>query len=148
MTFAETYQAGPYALMSPAQRDPTDIFVANLEAFESDLQYVGQVSNLSEATSIPTTEQIEEELKTRLPGRPLLRYLDNLTDVADVSLTARRGVRFWDVLLWLALAFALFEPWLANRISAERYLKTKDARATAALNDPRASRFDSVHSVS
>ncbi|HLQ47115.1 MAG TPA: hypothetical protein VK137_20395, partial [Planctomycetaceae bacterium] len=130
-TFRETEHIGTYEVMTAGQEKPAELFVANLDPLESDLSYFGDVA----------TTGLEEQLKAAFPGRPLMTYLDDPAKVAEVSLVARRGIRFWDWLLWLALAFALIEPWLANRISAERYLKTKDARATATLSDPQASRF-------
>ena len=38
----------------------------------------------------------------------------------------RRGIRLWDILLMLALVFALFEPWLANRISMRHYARPQE----------------------
>ena len=136
-TFRETESIGTYEVLQTGQDKPTELFVANLDPLESDLSYFGG------RTSEGGVGNEEAELKVAFPGRPLMTYLDDPTKVGDVSLVARRGIRFWDWLLWLALAFALFEPWLANRISAERYLKTKDARVTAMMSSPQASRFSS-----
>ena len=156
-TFRETESIGTYEVMTAGQDKPAELFVANLDPLESDLSYFGDATRRTVFQTVPSAgleirptngiSEIDEQLKAAFPGRPLMTYLDDPTKVAEVSLVARRGIRFWDWLLWLALAFALFEPWLANRISAERYLKTKDARATATLSDPQATRFDTRSST-
>ena len=47
-----------------------------------------------------------------------------------VLLALWAGYKLWDYLLFVVLLFALFEPWLANRISARLYGRP---RATPAV---------------
>jgi len=66
-------------------------------------------------------EKIVAGFREMLGGRPLVYYVDSPLRVMDASVGARRGIKLWDLLLWAALAVALVEPWLANRISLRHY---------------------------
>ena len=46
---------------------------------------------------------------------------------AEAVSAARGGLKLWDWLLLVVLGIALFEPWLANRISARHYVKPRAA---------------------
>ena len=128
-TFVETEQPGVYTVFLPGQEGEGQDFVANLEAYESDLQLLDDVlaspgtTNASERRA-----QIEEGLSTQLfPGRPLISFVSDPTRIVEESATARTGLQLWDLALMLALAVALFEPWFANHISLLRYFKIRQA---------------------
>jgi hypothetical protein len=127
--FDDTRQAGVYSMYAPNTPDDAQIFVANLEAYESDLTYLDEVLAASDENA--SVEQgIQDVL---LPGRALVSYVDNPARVGEASISARRGIRLWDVFLFLALAVALFEPWFANRISLRRLSKPNEVRPTPSL---------------
>src|SRR5262249_46187724 len=132
LAFTDTAQPGIYTLVTPGKKeaaatDPpagrqTDpLFAVNLESYESKLVYLDDVlATPPESGSASPRERaakMEAGLKERLPGRPLLTYVEDARQLADVSLAARRGIRLWDLVLAVVLVLALFEPWLANRIS-------------------------------
>lgn len=131
--FDDTRQAGVYSMYSPNTPDDAQIFVANLESYESDLTYLDDVLAASDENA--SVEQgIQDVL---LPGRALVSYVDNPSKVAEASISARRGVRLWDLFLYLALAVALFEPWFANRISLRRLAKPNEVRPSQPLSTGR-----------
>lgn len=131
--FDDTRQAGVYSMYAPRDPDSAQIFVANLESYESDLTYLDEV--LAASSDSATVEQgIQDVL---LPGRALVSYVDDPAQVGDASISARRGVRLWDVFLFLALAVALFEPWFANRISIRRLAKPNEVRLSQPLSGGR-----------
>jgi hypothetical protein len=113
------------------------MFVANLESYESDLTYLDQVLPDTDAAD-STSDKVSIEQGIRdvlLPDRALVSYVDDPARVAEVSLSARRGVRLWDLLLFLTLAVALLEPWFANRISLRRI--SKPNRVLPSQSSPR-----------
>jgi hypothetical protein len=125
LEFSETMQPGLYAVYPPGKKDAAQLFVANLDAQESDLTYLDD-ELAGDATRSPD-QLMEAQLKELLPGRPLVFYVPDAANASDVALTARRGYRLWDMLLVGVLAIALLEPWFANRISL-RFYAAPDAR--------------------
>ncbi|MDA1053999.1 MAG: BatA domain-containing protein [Planctomycetota bacterium] len=143
--FDDTRQAGVYSMYAPNSPDNAQIFVANLESYESDLTYLDRVLSDS-AESSSDKASIEQGIRdVLLPGRALVSYIDNPSRVAEASISARRGLRLWDVLLYLALAVALFEPWFANRISLRRIAKPNEGRPTQSLSTGRLRVVSSGH---
>jgi hypothetical protein len=135
LAFGDTSQTGVYTMYSAGKTDESQLFVANLEAYESDLTYLDDVLADRDAQAGGESPQqfaardanIERGLNdVLLPGRPLVSFVNKPANVVEASLTARQGVRLWDLLLWMALLVALFEPWFANRISLRHYLKRPD----------------------
>ena len=128
LAFEETSQVGVYAVYQPDQQDAQQLFVANLEAYESDLTYLDDVLGGPEHFALRTSHdqdraaRIEAGFKGLLPGRPLIHFVDSPAALAGASLTARHGIRLWDVFLVAVLVLALVEPWLANRISLRHYV--------------------------
>ena len=53
----------------------------------------------------------------------MVYYVDDPGRTAEMALSARRGFKLWDIILVIVLAIALFEPWLANRISLRHYAR-------------------------
>ena len=128
LEFSDTVQPGVYAVVPPDNRGaadgpPRQMFVANLEGYESDLTYLDDVlASRSRAGKLLSRQAaIESGLKELLPGRPLVAYVGDPARVSEASMTARRGFKLWDLVLWIVLLIALFEPWLANRISLRHY---------------------------
>lgn len=87
------------------------VFVANLDRLESDFAGVGRLGD------------VEQALRRLNPGRPFLQYVEDPAATVVVAERSRRGVRLWDLLLVAVLLLALFEPWLANRISLRHYAR-------------------------
>jgi Aerotolerance regulator N-terminal/von Willebrand factor type A domain len=132
LVFDGTSQSGVYAVYQTEEADTEQLFVANLEAYESDLTYLDDVlGGDEEGRGGGNPAHIEAGFRDLLPGRPLLRFVPDADAVADASLTARRGIKLWDLFLMVVLAIALVEPWIANRISLRHYM-----RAKAASGDP------------
>jgi hypothetical protein len=101
-----------------------------LENYESNLTYLDDVfAEAVEAPGMRSSDRqagVEAGFKGLLGGHALVAYVDDPARLADVSLSARRGVKLWDVVLVVVLLIALFEPWLANRISMRHYARPKD----------------------
>ena len=140
-SFDDTAQPGIYTVFLPGQEAAGQDFVTNLEAYESDLQLLDDVLADPNAIAADRRTQIEEGLRGQLlPGRPLISFVSNPDRIAEESLTARRGMQLWDLVLLLALAVALFEPWFANHISLLRYFKnrqdTRPTRSAAGNSQP------------
>ncbi len=70
---------------------------------------------------------IEAGLKKLLGDSPLVAYVPDPTRISELSVAASRGIKLWTLVLWAALFIALFEPWLANRISFRQYGKPASA---------------------
>jgi hypothetical protein len=104
LQFADTAEPGVYTMSERGREATPALFVTNLDGDES------QFEPLAEA-----------ELRELLGAGRQVTYVADPSRVGEASLSARRGVRFWDVFLVLALGIALFEPWLANRISLRHY---------------------------
>ena len=133
MGFDDTQQTGAYTMYAPGKEAEAQVFVANLEAFESDLTFLDDVlgdSTGGEKTS-SRNAKIENGIKeVLLPGRPLVTFVEDPAHLSEAAMGAGQGIRLWDMLLFLALAVALFEPWFANRISLRHYLKPREIAKT------------------
>ena len=136
MGFDDTQQAGAYTMYAPGKEAEAQVFVANLEAFESDLTFLDDVlgeSSNGEKT-LSRNAKIENGIKeVLLPGRPLVTFVEDPDLISEAALSAGQGIRLWDMLLFLALAVALFEPWFANRISLRHYLKPREIAKTPSM---------------
>jgi hypothetical protein len=118
---------GIYAIYAPAREGQQQYFVANLDRYESDLTYLDDVfADTDPAAGGSRDSRVERGFRDRLPGRPLVAYVSDPGRAIDSAQSMRRGIRLWDILLALALAFALFEPWLANRISLRHYARPQE----------------------
>jgi hypothetical protein len=126
LVFAETLLPGIYAI-DPDRKDKAPLFAVNLEGYESDLTYLDDVlADRATAQSYPSRQaKIEAGLKELLPGRPLVRYVEDPAKVGEV-LSQGNGLALWDMGLWLVLLIGLFEPWLANRISLRLYGRPRE----------------------
>jgi len=122
LVFDDTKQAGVYSLIAPDKPDAARLFAVNLEAAESNLLYLDDDLAARDGSG-DRVAKVEAGLRALLPGRPTVRYVENPALAADLALTARRGVRLWDIALWAVLLLALFEPWFANRISQKHYAR-------------------------
>ena len=129
LVFTATAQAGVYTILQTGQTRSPQLFVANVEAYESDLTYLDDVlgGDADDGEGAARIARIEAGFKELLPGRPLINYVDAPEKLAEASLTARRGIRLWDAFLIAVLVLALLEPWLANRISLRHYARPKAA---------------------
>ena len=135
--FAETHSAGVYRIYPPGQSNKGQLFVANVDSYESDLTSL--VDALGERQTEQEYKNMDDKilagLKQLMPDRPLVSYVGDPSKVSQVSAAARRGFELWNLVLIAALLFALFEPWLANRISLAQYLKTtRDYRTTSIVS--------------
>jgi hypothetical protein len=119
--FTDTAQTGIYTLLAPDQKDKAPLVAVNLDGYESRLTSLDDVLAEPGTDAATRTEKVEAGLKEYFPGRPLVTYVDDPSGVSEASLSARRGVKLWDIVLAVVLFIALFEPWLANRISARHY---------------------------
>ena len=125
LQFDDTAQPGVYEIVSAGGAgELSPLFVANVESYESDLTYLDDVLADRAGPGKPATRRgrIEAGFRELLPGRPLIAYVDNPSQIAVASMNARRGVKLWDIVLGIVLALALVEPWLANRISLRHYV--------------------------
>ncbi|NQU11535.1 BatA domain-containing protein [bacterium] len=123
LEFSQTDQIGVYSLLRPGAGDaPEQLFVANLEGYESDLTYLDDVL-VARGGGLLTARgaRVEAGFKDLLPGRALVTFVAEPDQIIDASLRARRGIKLWDIFLVVVLLIALFEPWLANRISLRHY---------------------------
>lgn len=111
LEFTGTDQVGVYELTGEDGSRQT--FVANLEGYESDLTYLDDV--------LAARDGVAAGFKDLLVDRPLVSFVDDPARLTEVSLNARRGFKLWDIFLVVVLLIALFEPWLANRISLRHY---------------------------
>ena len=108
ISFSDTASAGvyrvfPVAAHAAAPRGPAIAFAANTPANE-----YRQASVDGHA------------LKTLAAKDTPLLYLKNPALIGSTDLRATRGVELWNWLLWIALAAALVEPWIAKRLSLRR----------------------------
>lgn len=133
LVFKDTVQPGIYSL-TPDKNEAARLIAVNLESYESDLTYLDDVlgTRATDRAYATPEAKVEAGLKELLPGRPLVYYVDEPARVSEVSLSARRGFKLWDIVLAVVLAIALFEPWLANRISMRHYARPRDTTAIAA----------------
>lgn len=132
LAFSDMSQPGVYTMFSPDKPNESQTFVANLDSYESDLTYLDDVLAERDSAAKLATRQmkIESGFKELLPGRPLVTYVDDPVRVTEASLSARRGIKLWDIILFIVLIIALVEPWLANRISLLHYTSAASVPAT------------------
>ncbi|HEY7313051.1 MAG TPA: VWA domain-containing protein [Gemmataceae bacterium] len=129
--FDDTTQPGIYTLMRPDQTGPAGLFAVNLDGYESDLTYLDDVLDGEPTDTAGTPEaRMLAGLKNRW-DRPVLSYVASPGDVGDPLASARHGYKLWDYVLIVVLLIGLFEPWLANRISARLYGRPRTAPEVA-----------------
>jgi hypothetical protein len=129
LVFGDTAQQGIYTLLLD-KKENGQLFAVNLDSYESDLTYLDDVlaDRDDEHSYASREDKVQAGLRELLPGRPaeLITYVDDPANLGDASLGARRGVKLWDYVLAVVLIIALFEPWLANRISARLYARPRE----------------------
>ena len=121
-------RSGVYSLLSPDKPDAARLFAVNLEASESNLTFLDDELAARDGPG-DRLAKVEDGLRSLLPGRPPVRYVEDPAHAAEVGLMARRGVRLWDLALMAVLILALFEPWFANRISQRHYARAGEPPA-------------------
>jgi hypothetical protein len=126
LVFAETDEPGVYQVFAPGKEAAGRRFVANLESFESDLNYLDEVFAQRGDGAATAESKINAGFSELLGGSKLVDYVADPARLNESSLAARRGVKLWDLVLWIALIVALIEPWLANRISMRHYGRPKE----------------------
>src|SRR5262249_50645934 len=108
--------------------------------YESDLTYLDDVlADREDDRQYPSREaKVEAGLRGVLPGRPpeVISYVDDPPPGADVSLAAPPGGQLWGIVLLVVLVIALFEPWLANRISMRLYARPRELTGTTPARVP------------
>jgi hypothetical protein len=132
--FDETAQPGVYAVLMPDQKGNAALFAVNLENYESDLYYLDDhlARQAGLAEDADRTEVVQKGLQRLINGRPLVTFVADPARVGDAATGARHGSPLWDYFLMVVLAIGLFEPWLANRISARLYGRPRSAPELAA----------------
>jgi len=128
LVFTDTILPGIYKIQETGKKANPTLLAINLEKYESNLTYLDDVlENRPEAQDLATRDaKIEAGFKELWPGRPLVSFIADPARVTEVSQAARRGIKLWDIVLLIVLAIALFEPWLANRISMRHYSRPKE----------------------
>lgn len=123
--FDDAVEPGVYTIIREVEPDKGERFVANLESFESDLRYLDDVfaEKNSDGDVASADARVKAGFASLLPHNPLVTYVPDPSRLNEASLLARRGLKLWDIVLFCVLAIALFEPWLANRISLRMYLR-------------------------
>ncbi len=119
---ADTALPGIYTVLKSDQKTTVGLFAVNVEGHESDLTYLDEGAG---------KEGVEKELKERLGGPPIVTYVEDAGQLGNALGGGRRGFRLWDVVLVVVLLIGLFEPWLANQISARLYGKPRDVPVIA-----------------
>lgn len=133
LTISETAEPGIYEF-TPGEQSGAAVMVAvNVPRDESLLTGLDETvldRSPGEAKG-EGDEAVRAGLAKLLPKHPpgLVHYVGDPADVSDAALNVRRGVKLWDILLVIVLLIALFEPWLANRISLLHYGKAKAIQA-------------------
>jgi hypothetical protein len=120
LAFADTQMPGIYTVLRSEQTGPAGLFAVNLDGHESDLTYLDDgLADESADSSTPEAGMLAA-LKKRW-DRPVLSYVADPSEAGDPLASARHGYKLWDYVLIVVLVIGLFEPWLANRISARLY---------------------------
>jgi hypothetical protein len=127
LEFTDTVQAGVYTL-HPDRKDRRQMFAVNLDPYESKLTYLDDVlaGRAGEGEGGSANERVQAGLKELLPGRPLVHFVADPSQVVAASQEARQSINLWEILLWVVLVLVLFEPWLANRISVRHYARPRE----------------------
>jgi hypothetical protein len=115
--FGETVELGVYKVRTTDTKGVAGMFAVNLENYESDLTYLDDVLAKQEPS-------VEAGLK-KLLNRPLVTYVEDPESLGEGDASGRHGLKLWDWFLMVVLAIGLFEPWLANRISARLYARAR-----------------------
>ncbi|MEX0654764.1 MAG: BatA domain-containing protein [Phycisphaeraceae bacterium] len=113
LAYRETEQAGVYAIRPSAAAvgsAPARLVAANVPSDVSQRWYLDEAA-----------------LRDRLHPQTAMAFLDRPEALVSEGGVARQGRGLWNTLLWLALLVALFEPWLANRLSRRRAAQVRDA---------------------
>jgi len=119
--FSDTLVPGVYTVLKNDRETSVGLFAVNVETYESDLSYLDD--DFTDLSGEDQRSAIEAELKSRLGQPPLVRYIADVNTLADELGRSGGGLKLWDVLLVVVLFIALFEPWLANQISARLYAR-------------------------
>jgi uncharacterized membrane protein len=118
LAFAQTDTAGIYTVApdsaAPSGGEPDYLLAVNIPARESRTDYAAR-----DAVVVDPNTTV---------------WFDAPEGAAREIEQARHGIGLWDMLLLLALAVALVEPWLANRLSRPAALD--DRAAAGRLSDP------------
>ncbi|MCE9592530.1 MAG: BatA domain-containing protein [Planctomycetes bacterium] len=113
LEFTATEHAGVYRVRSAtdgADTPPRYLFSVNIPGDESE-----------------PTRFDKEALSTAMSPDTTWSYADGPDAAVEVGQVARQGLGLWDQLLLAALLVAVFEPWLANRLSRRRLQAEPDA---------------------
>jgi von Willebrand factor type A domain/Aerotolerance regulator N-terminal/Putative glutamine amidotransferase len=118
LTFARADQPGVYSLVTPEQKE-VGLFAVNLDSYESDLSYLDDnwTAELDSPDAGKRQAAIVTGLKQQL-NRPLVSYVSDPTRWDESVTGTGRGARLWDWILVVVLLIGVFEPFLANQISA------------------------------
>jgi hypothetical protein len=122
--FNETREPGIYTALAGDQKTPAALFAVNLDPAESNLSYLDDAAAAQGKTP-------EEMLALKWAERPLVRYVAEADKVGEFAAGAGAGRQLWDYFLIVVLVLGLFEPWLANRISARLYGQARPAPEVA-----------------
>ena len=136
LAFTDTNQAGVYR-MTQEKQEKGQLFAVNLESYESDLTYLDDVLDRGDGN---TREARIQNGLTELLGRKPVFYIGEPERTAEAVSAARGGFKLWDWLLLVVLGIALFEPWLANRISTRLYAQRREKLELAGPAPPRGPR--------
>ncbi len=127
LAFSQTESAGIYEVRDGGDADaarPAFLFAANTPSSESQAQYVSDPQSTGPLVDARASWHFVS------PPHAIIRH----------SRGVREGLGLWNVLLIIALAVALFEPWLANRLTRLRGHRASDAlgrRTVATPNEPK-----------
>jgi hypothetical protein len=134
LVFTDTAEPGVYRLFAPEDRKKTlGLFAVNLDSDESNLAGLPEFFDGRHEGDTPRA-RIEKGLKELVGGEAPVRYVD-LSQVSGEEerkkttreiAEARGKSELWVWVLAVALGIALFEPWLANRISARLYAQRRE----------------------
>jgi hypothetical protein len=106
LEFNGTDEPGVYSITEPGADAGPRLFVANLDGDESRFEPL--LAN-------------ETEVKESFANPARVAFVADPARVTEASLQVRRGFTLWDAILFVVLAIAIVEPWLANRISKRHY---------------------------
>jgi hypothetical protein len=139
VVFTDTVSPGIYTLTAPDKKEKPAQIAVNLDSYESNLAYLDdELARRAEGDeSSSRTAKVEAGLKEFFPGRPRIVYVRDPAQVIEASLSARHGLRLWDIVLVVVLVIALFEPWLANRISVRHYARPKEMPPASSAREGR-----------
>ncbi len=122
LSFSDTTQPGVYSVLSTDLKEQAGMFAVNLESYETDLTYLDDVLADQGDADVSRTKRIEAGFR-KLLDRRRVTFIDGTEDVGKQVAVARGERGLWDLVLLVVLLLAVFEPWLANRISLMRHGK-------------------------